>query len=92
MKAILPDIWRLASTWGNSEAYGEQRGRDGEPECYRAAHVHDEFKFNRLFDGEIAWFHSLQDLVDLACRAPIKIVETCSVGQQPAASTISLSP
>jgi hypothetical protein len=68
---------------------GEQRRRDSQTERFGRLEIDDEFELCRLFDGEVRRFGTLQEFVDVRCRAPCHVANVWSICQEPASSTNS---
>src|SRR5262249_30766758 len=58
--------------------------RNVEPERLGGLEIDHQFEFDRGLDGKLARLLALEDAIDIACRAPIRIELVNSVGQQAA--------
>src|SRR5262245_5759508 len=61
----------------------QQRRRDGEVERLGGLEVDDELELRRLFDGQVARFRALEDLVDVDRSPPLHFGNIYSIGHQP---------
>src|SRR5260370_35442684 len=53
-----------------------------EVECFRGRQVHDQIKFGRLLDRDVARLRPAENLVDVVAGAPEQVSEAWSVGHQ----------
>jgi hypothetical protein len=66
-------LYRAAESFDYLVGAGEQRRRHGEAKCFGRGQVDDQFELDRLLDGKVACFCTLEDLIDHACSAAIEI-------------------
>src|SRR6516165_6046526 len=55
-----------------------------EAECFCGRQVHDQIKFGRLLDRDVAWLRPAENLVDVVAGALKQSVETSAVDVQTA--------
>jgi len=58
---------------------GDYRRRNCNAECLRCFQIDDKLKFCRRLSGQVRRCRTLQDTVDVACRAALQVVEVHSV-------------
>src|SRR3954462_10171582 len=61
---------------------GEERGRNGEAECFGRLQVEDKIKPSWLLDRDVARFRAAQDFINVVGGAPEQVRKVRSIGHQ----------
>src|SRR6266404_486375 len=71
---------RLAHLLDHLGGAQQNRGRDGDAERLRGLEVEDQLDFGRLLDRQVGWLLALEDAIDAAGRAPVRVDRIRAVG------------